>query len=36
MGSRRNPVGHSNEGGGRQLAHQVERWFIIVSILSSP
>jgi hypothetical protein len=35
-GSRRNPAGDSNEGRARQLAREVEPWFILVSILSTP
>jgi hypothetical protein len=35
-GSRRNHAGDSNEGRGRQLAREIEPWFILVSILSTP
>ena len=33
---RRNPAGDSNEGRGRQLAREVEHWFILSSILVTP
>src|ERR1700719_4150680 len=35
-GSRRNHAVDSNEGRGRQLASEIEPWFILVSILSTP
>jgi hypothetical protein len=35
-GLRFNPAGDSSEGRRRQLARDVERWFIVVSILSTP
>jgi hypothetical protein len=36
IGSRRNDAGDSNEGRDRQLAREIEPWFILVSILSTP
>jgi hypothetical protein len=33
---RRNPAGDSKEGRGRQLARDVEPWFILFSILFTP
>ena len=35
-GSRRNHAVDSNEGRGRQLASEIEPWFILVAILSMP